>query len=319
MKHYMHLRQHGSQRKFLNMIKYIYRNSEISILAGGKTTCHFGMLRGTRQGCPLSPLLFIIFVNSLLRESTAGGVDVPGTGKRCQGAQYADDVVVLEETKENAQSFCQRIYEWGQEWGIELGLKKCGVILFSDKKNEQDMHKKTVYSCTDGVLPTVEEYKYLGITVNPTLPDNRNADSNESQYVKQQAKKGEVTLNTLRPLLYNPTFPLSIKTTIIHTILDPVMTYGAEWLGYKNLNAAPLQWVQTKALKLAMGYSSRTNVFDPFTLNYELGIPTIAEQMNALCAHLSAKMAEPNKCKTWLKILHDNPYRACRKTWISTN
>jgi len=60
----------GVRGKFLTIIKDMYQNSRMQI--------SFGMKRGTRQGCPLSPLLFIIFVNHLLKETSCSGVTVPG-------------------------------------------------------------------------------------------------------------------------------------------------------------------------------------------------------------------------------------------------
>ncbi|TFY81456.1 hypothetical protein EWM64_g2557 [Hericium alpestre] len=309
----------GIRGRTLALIKSMYRNSRMSIVAGGRTTRFFGMKRGNRQGCPLSPLLFIIFVNYLLRDSTAGGVTVPGVDQRCQGGLYADDVVALEETSEKAQEFCKRIYDWGQKWGMELGLPKCGVMLFSTSDEEHQHHNAQTYSCADGDLPIVQMYKYLGIEMEPTLPNDRNADGNEASFVKRQAAKGDKVLNTLRPLLRDPTWPLPVKASIIRTLLMPIMTYGSEWVGYKKLNAAPIQRVVNKALKLAMGNSTKSNAHETLTLSYELGLPLIEEEQNALRARLSAKLQFTPKFSTWIKTLHANPYRALRKTWVTTN
>jgi len=68
----------GVRGKFLNVIKYMYHNSKMTVRAGGRTTRFFGMKQGNRQECPLLPLLFIIFVNRLLRDTSCGDVTVPG-------------------------------------------------------------------------------------------------------------------------------------------------------------------------------------------------------------------------------------------------
>lgn len=316
---YRILEHMGVKGQFLTLIKSMYQNSKMSILAGGQNTRFFGMKRGNRQGCPLSPLLFIIFVNYLLKESSAGGVTVPGVPQPCQGGLYADDVIGLEGSCEAAKEFCEKIYKWGKKWGMELGLSKCGVMLLSGSPEEQAVHAEATYSCPDGELPKVTEYKYLGIEMEPTLPNDRDANGNEASFVKRQAAKGEKVLNTLRPMLRDPKWPLPVKAALIRTMLMTIMTYGAEWVGYKKLNSIPIQRVVNKAMKLAMGNSSKSTAHEAFTLSYELGLPTIEEEQNALRARLHAKLIYTTKIQTWLKILHKNPFKSLKKTWVTTN
>ncbi|GBE87773.1 LINE-1 retrotransposable element ORF2 protein [Sparassis crispa] len=311
----------GVRGQFLTLIKAMYRTSRIHVSAGGHRTRTFGMARGTRQGCPLSPILFIIFVNNLLRETTCGGITVPGlsVANKCPGGKYADDVVGLEETDEKAQRFCNNVREWGVKWGMEMGLAKCGVMLITGDEELDERHRQNVYDTPEGPLPIVDEYKYLGITMQKSVGDSRGKDGNELAFVKLQAAKGEKVLNVIRPLLRDPKWPMSIKATVIRTILMSKMLYGSEWVGYKLAHAVPIQRIVNKALKLAMGSSSKSRQYDCYSLGYELGLPSIAEEQNALRARLSAKLQYSDGIKTWLKELSQHPYRAAKKTWITTN
>lgn len=313
----------GVRGKFLNVIKYMYRNSKMTVRAGGRTTRSFGMKRGNRQGCPLSPLLFIIFVNRLLRDTSCGGVAVPGVREnmkiaKCGGGQYADDLVALESTLEDAKAFCQRIYDWGLKWGMELGVAKCGVLLWTESEEERRAYEATSFLTPAGELPRVAVYKYLGIEMQEDLPGSRARGGNELEHVKKMAKKGEKALNAVRPLLRNPDWPLPVKIALIRTLVMSVMVYGSEWVGYKQLHARPIQRVISKALKLAMGNSSKSLAYDYMTLSYELGIPTVEEEQAALRARLSAKLQFTKGIKTWLKTLHEQPLVSRSRTWVST-
>lgn len=315
---YRILEHMGVRGRFLNMIKSIYKNSRMMVRAGGRVTNTFGMKRGNRQGCPLSPLLFILFINYLLKEATAGGVTVPGVSTKCSGGLFADDLVALEETSEAAKRFCDNIYKWGQKWGMELGIGKCGVILWSEDEEEKKSHAETTYDTPAGVIPKVDVYKYLGIEMDATLPRSREVGGNEITFAKKQAAKGEKVLNKLRPLLRDRTWPLPVKMALIRTLLLSIMIYGAEWIGYKQLNAAPIQRVIDKALKLAMGNSSRSNGHEAFTLSYELGIPSVEEELASLRARLGAKLKFTTKMKTWLQILYSNPFKkGGNRTWVT--
>jgi exonuclease III len=316
----------GVRGTFLELIKAMYRNAEMTVKAGGQKSESFGMLRGNRQGCPLSPLLFIIFVNHLLKEASAGGISVPGItvpvqggSCSCPGGMYADDLVGLESSAEAAKAFCIQIYNWGRKWGMELGILKCGVLLWSDDDKERELYEATSFTTPDGEIPKVDMYKYLGIELETSLPRERIPGGNEANYCKKQAAKGEKVLNTLRPLLRDPTWPLPVKVGLIRTLLMSIMMYGAEWLGYKQANAPPIQRVITKALKLAMGNSSRSRVHETLTLSYELGLPLVEEEQAALRARLSAKLQHTGKFRTWIKALYEQPLSARKKTWMTTN
>ncbi|KIK77612.1 hypothetical protein PAXRUDRAFT_17386 [Paxillus rubicundulus Ve08.2h10] len=174
------------------------------------------------------------------------------------------------------------------------------------------------FSTPDGNLPKVDSYKYLGIEMQRNLPESRMTGGNELDFVKNQAKKGEKALNAIRPLLRNPDWPLPVKVALIRTLVMSVMIYGAEWVGYKQLHARPIQRVISKAMKLAMGNSSKSNAFDYMTLSYELGIQTVEEEQASLRARLSAKLQFTQGIKTWLKTLYDQPLVSRQRTWVST-
>ena len=126
--------------------------------------------------------------------------------QQCLGLMYADNVVSLESKIEDCQQTLDGIWEWGQRFGMDLGLPKSGVLMWpSDRPpalrkrmnavfefeddgksdvssvegvydwvtNPMDkvefQHSHYQYSIWEGIIPTVKMYKYLGITVNLRL------------------------------------------------------------------------------------------------------------------------------------------------------
>ncbi|PIK36316.1 hypothetical protein BSL78_26844 [Apostichopus japonicus] len=80
---------------FRKWISVLYEQSFSSVIVNGFCSEVFNVERGVRQGCPLSPLLYVLFSESLSRllerDSKLVPFVVPG-GAKVKCAQYADDV-----------------------------------------------------------------------------------------------------------------------------------------------------------------------------------------------------------------------------------
>lgn len=139
----------GIRGRFLTLLRNMYLETKYSIRVGNFTSESFSPTRGAKQGDPLSPILFILFINDLLSKgSSTKGVNVPwgreGMG-RCPGLMYADDVIALENSLEDTQRTLDGIWEWGQTYGMDLGHDKCGVICWPSDLP----HKTRVRTCID--------------------------------------------------------------------------------------------------------------------------------------------------------------------------
>ena len=65
----------------------------------------FPIKRGVRQGCPLSPILFNLFINDILNNCEKYGYGVNIGRKKCCGRLFADDVVLIAPSAKNLENF----------------------------------------------------------------------------------------------------------------------------------------------------------------------------------------------------------------------
>ena len=56
---------YGITDNCLNLIQDIYKKSECAVKIGGATTHAFKFTKGVRQGCPMSPYLFNLFIDEI--------------------------------------------------------------------------------------------------------------------------------------------------------------------------------------------------------------------------------------------------------------
>ena len=101
-KHWKVLQEYGVNGQMLRAIKSFYSRSKVCFRVNGKQSKPFHVDVGLRQGCVLSPLLFIVYVNWIDKCSQA---DECATIGNCKVSRllFADDLVLLSSTESGLQ------------------------------------------------------------------------------------------------------------------------------------------------------------------------------------------------------------------------
>ena len=103
----------GLSGSVLRIVKDIYSHSTMSVRTGRETyTPPIPQNRGVKQGCPLSPILFNIVLEGLLKylsTSTAGYVMA---GQKINNLAYADDVCLVAPSKPELQGLLNQCEEF---------------------------------------------------------------------------------------------------------------------------------------------------------------------------------------------------------------
>ena len=92
------LKQIGVDGKDLRLIKNIYEMQRVALQLGGEPMDWIDIKRGVRQGCVMSPDLFNIFAEFIMRNIEEDGIRVGG--KNINNIRYADDTVLIADSEE---------------------------------------------------------------------------------------------------------------------------------------------------------------------------------------------------------------------------
>ena len=81
-------------------IRSMYKSVNNSVVINSKLTAWFNINIGLRQGCLLSPLLFLIFINDLNKEFNKSDSGVLVGNVRINNLAFADDIVLIANNEE---------------------------------------------------------------------------------------------------------------------------------------------------------------------------------------------------------------------------
>ena len=160
------LREIGINQKTVNLIENIYNTTYTSLIYKNKILPEIQTTKGVKQGDNLSPLLFNIYVNDLPKEIEKGDTQpLKLNNQNINSLMWADDIVLLSETKEGLQNCLNNLHNYCQIWKLEVNLKKTKIMIFRVKGIKINNEKFYL-----GILPLqrTREYTYLGISLNTT-------------------------------------------------------------------------------------------------------------------------------------------------------
>ena len=139
------LQKVGIEGTFLNIMKAIYDKPTANIVLNGEKLKPFPLRSGTRQGCPLSPLLFNI-VLEVLSTATREEKEI----KRIQIGKeevklslFAGDMILYTENpKDSTRKLLELINEFGKVVGYKINAEKSLAFLYTnDEKSEREIKK----------------------------------------------------------------------------------------------------------------------------------------------------------------------------------
>ena len=125
------LRFCGFGPSIINWVKVLYCKTESCVLNNGWSTNFFQTLRGVRQGCPLSPYLFILSVE-VLAKAVRNNVSIRGfslNNNEIKISQYADDTtLILDGSKEALSLALNMLDDFSRISGLRLNDKKTEAL-----------------------------------------------------------------------------------------------------------------------------------------------------------------------------------------------
>ncbi|TWW77032.1 R2DM Retrovirus-related Pol polyprotein from type II retrotransposable element [Takifugu flavidus] len=180
----------------------------------GSKSNSFPVRVGLRQGCPLSPILFITFMDRISRCSH--GVEGVWFGDlRIESLLFADDVVLLASSACDLQRSLDRFAAACKAAGRRISTSKSEAMVLNWKKVACLLRVK------EDILPQVEEFKYLGVLFT--------SEGRMEQEIDRRIAAASAVMRTLhQSVVVKRELSQKVKLSIYRSIFITALTYGHE-------------------------------------------------------------------------------------------
>ncbi|XP_020684353.2 uncharacterized protein LOC110100971 [Dendrobium catenatum] len=147
--------------KFSSLLMSCVKDPKFALIINGRYSNWIKAKSGLRQGCPLSPTLFILcaqLLSNAFAQSNCG-IKINTNGPKISLLLFADDVVIFSEASKNAIKKVKKILVNFYNWTGQRVNNSKSSMLFG---KHVDRRKKKIIAKTMN-FKTVKEFNYLGI------------------------------------------------------------------------------------------------------------------------------------------------------------
>ena len=194
-------------------MRNLYAGQEATVRTGHGTTDWFQIGKGVCQGCILSPCLFNLYAEYIIRnaglEDAQAGTKI--ARRNINNFRYADDITLMAESEEKLKKLLMKVKEESEEVGLKLNIQKTKIMASSPITSWQ----------MDGeAMETVADFIFLGSKIT--------ADGDCSHKIKRSLLLGRKTMINLDSILKRRDLTLSTEVHVVQAMVLPVVMYGCE-------------------------------------------------------------------------------------------
>ena len=237
--------------KMMRVIKGAYAKPSFQVQHDDFHSSEYPQRCGIRQGCPLSPYLFIIVMSVLFADIRREHRRSISHGKldhiSFMELLYADDTLLITKSTRAMNILLHAVETESEYYGLKLNQTKCAAITTNRRHGIKFIDGSPV--------PHEEQVTYLGGIINRQV--NRRAE------VESRISSSMITWKRMRVFFKNARCPTRWKLIVYNSIIRSKLLYGLETLELTKPLMSKLEAFQLRGLRkilnMATTYIDRRN------------------------------------------------------------
>ena len=175
-------------------------------------------------------------------------------GKKVNALIYADDLILLSDTKEGLQKQIDKISNYCDKWKLDVNIKKKKIMIF----NRGKIPIKSKFNYKNVVLENVKQFKYLRFTITAN-------NCSFSPTIDDLSLKASRAVFALTNKFKISKLPKKLAIKLFSSIISPILLYGSEVWGpfmdfdYSTWESSKIERVQTQFITRVLGCNIQTS------------------------------------------------------------
>ena len=199
------LKEMGIPDNLTCLLRNLYAGQEATVRTGHGTTDWFQIGKGVCQGCILSPCLFHLYAEYIMRnaglEEAQAGIKI--AGRNINNLRYAEDTTLKAENEEELQSLLMKVKDESEKVGLKLNIQKTKIMASGPITSWE----------IDG--EPVSDFLFLGSKIT--------ADGDCSHEIKRRLLLGRKAMTNLEIILKRRDITLLTKHHLVKAMVFPVV------------------------------------------------------------------------------------------------
>ena len=207
------LKEMGISDHLTCLLRNLYAGQEATFRTGHGTTDWFQIGKGVCQGCILSPCLFNLYAECIMRnaglEEAQAGIKI--AGRNSNNHRYADDTTLMAESEEELKSLLMKMKVESEKVGLKLNIQKTKIMASGPT---------TSWEIDGEAVETLSDFIFLGSKIT--------AEGDCSHEIKRRLLLGRKVMTNLDSIFKSRDITLPTMVHLVKAMVFPVVMYGCE-------------------------------------------------------------------------------------------
>jgi len=195
------------------LLRYLYAGQEATVRTGNGTTDWFQIGKGVHQSCILSPCLFNLYAEYIMRnagpDEAQAGIKI--AGRNINNLRYTDDITLIVESKEELKSFLMKVKEESEKNWLKTQ---------HSKNEDHGIWSHHFMANRWETVETGKDFIFLGSKIT--------ADGDCSHEIKRRLLLGRKAVTNLNSILKKQRHYFAVNGQSSQIMFFPVVMYGCK-------------------------------------------------------------------------------------------
>ena len=242
------LKSYGIPEVFVNIFKQLYEGCAYCIKTENGYTEYFDVVTGVRQGCILSPMLFIITIDYIMRKAMQGPqYGIKWDINRClKDLDFADDLALIAESQHVLQDMTSSLEDTAAKVGLRISSEKTKIMEIGQPANTNSI-------IVNGIpVEKVNKFTYLGSVLT--------SDGEVETDINTRIGKAGSVFRNLQNIWKSNTITEKLKIKLLQTIVLPTCLYASETWKMSVKSRKKLDAFQQRCLRKILKITYRERI-----------------------------------------------------------